>query len=129
MFTVIASYIYNLIAYQIIRRRKDKIKDYLSESIEYRKPGLIFNLIYLILTITFIIILIIFIEKITLSIPSIPSLFSLSFTKHKYKEHIFHVALFIAFIEFLPHFKKLFYNINKNLMGDHSFELLHKGNE
>ena len=101
----------------------------MSESIENRKPGLIFNLIYLILTITFIIILIIFIERITLSIVSVPGLFSSLFTKPKYKDHIFHVALFIAFIEFLPHFKKIFHNINKNLISDHYLELLYKGND
>ena len=124
--TIIFSYVINTLVYRILKRRKNIVNQVMSEKNEKRKPSLIYNLIYLVLGVTTIIILTILIEKTCLLMPSIPKLFSSSFQSHQYKEYIFHVALFISFIEFLPHFKKLFFNINQNLITKKSLEILLK---
>ena len=105
--------------------KREKLLD--SETKLDIKPSFIFNFLYLFLSILFIIVVIIYIQKFALLIPSISELLNTSFESLKHTEHIFHVALFIAFVEFLPHFKKLFTNINRSLMSESNFELLYQG--
>ena len=113
---------------QLASKKNNKRKSLLDSETKLNiKPSFIFNFLYLFLSILFIIVVIIYIQKCALLIPSISSFLNVSFESHKHTEHIFHVALFIAFVEFLPHFKKLFANINMSLMSESDIELLYKG--
>jgi H+/gluconate symporter-like permease len=127
--TFLICYGINMMVISILKKRKrTKRKNLLdSETKLDIKPSFIFNFLYLFLSILFIIVVIIYIQKFALLIPSISRLLNTSFDSHKHTEHIFHVALFIAFVEFLPHFKKLFSNINRSLMSESDIELLYKG--
>ena len=127
--TFLICYGINMMVLYILKKRKmDNRKKLLdSETKLDIKPSFIFNFLYLFLSILFIIVVIIYIQKFALLIPSISGLLNTSFESHKHTEHIFHVALFIAFVEFLPHFKKLFTNINRSLMSESNFELLYQG--
>jgi hypothetical protein len=128
--TVIICFIYNSIFINLKKKIKHGIeKRKINYGIEKRKIKKIHRLflkfLLLFMHTCIIIILIYYIRKSSLFIPSLSKLIRPSFNEHTVNEYVFHIALFITFIELIPEYKNLFIGINNSLFSIKDNEILY----
>lgn len=118
--TVLVCLLYNKIFIHLKSKRQDT-----SKKKRDSKKKIISKFLLLFVHTSIVIILIYYIRKFSLVFPSLSKMIYSDFKEHTTSEYVFHIALFISFIELIPEYKNLFRDINEALFSKEDIKILY----